>query len=48
MRYQYAALLSMCDTNIWAKCSICMDELGLWQETMLIVCTDHGFMLERT
>src|SRR5690606_12799261 len=22
-----------------------MDDLGLWEDTMLIVCTDHGFLL---
>ena len=44
MRYQYAALLSMCDDYL-GKVLDLMDELALWQDTMLIVCTDHGFML---
>ncbi|MEM6282127.1 MAG: sulfatase [Chloroflexota bacterium] len=44
MRYQYAALLSMCDTYM-GKVLDLMDELNLWEDTMLIVCTDHGFLL---
>lgn len=44
LRYQYAALLSMCDEYL-GKVLDLMDELDLWDDTMLIVCTDHGFML---
>lgn len=44
MRYQYAALLSMCDVYL-GKVLDAMDELNLWEDTMLIVCTDHGFLL---
>ncbi|MEM7127283.1 MAG: sulfatase [Chloroflexota bacterium] len=44
MRYQYAALLSMCDEYL-GKVLDLMDELNLWDDTMLIVNTDHGFML---
>ncbi len=44
MRYQYAALLSMCDEYL-GKVLDQMDELNLWDDTMLIVCTDHGFLL---
>jgi len=44
MRYEYAALLSMCDEYM-GKVLDLMDELNLWEDTMLIVCTDHGFML---
>ncbi len=44
MRYQYAALLSMCDVYM-GKILDLMDELNLWDDTMLIVCTDHGFLL---
>ncbi|RXZ78380.1 sulfatase [Paenibacillaceae bacterium] len=44
MRYEYAALLSMCD-NYLGKVLDVMDELDLWQDTMLIVNTDHGFLL---
>jgi arylsulfatase A-like enzyme len=44
VRYQYAALLSMCDHYL-GKVLDLMDELNLWHDTMLIVCTDHGFLL---
>ena len=44
LRYQYAALLSMCDKYLGKVLDV-MDELNLWEETMLIVNTDHGFML---
>ena len=44
MRYQYAALLSMCDRYLGRVLDL-MDELALWDDTMLIVCTDHGFLL---
>jgi len=44
LRYQYAALLSMCDTYL-GKVLDAMDELNLWQDTLLIVNTDHGFLL---
>ena len=44
MRYQYAALLSMCDRYLGRVLDL-MDELELWNDTLLIVCTDHGFML---
>jgi len=43
-RYEYAALLSMCDAYL-GKILDLMDELNLWQDTMLIVNTDHGFLL---
>ena len=43
-RYEYAALLSMCDAYL-GKVLDKMDELDLWQDTMLIVNTDHGFLL---
>jgi arylsulfatase A-like enzyme len=42
--YQYAALVSMCDHWL-GKVLDKMDELNLWEDTMLIVNTDHGFML---
>jgi arylsulfatase A-like enzyme len=41
---EYAALLSMCDASL-GKLLDTMDELDLWQDTMLIVATDHGFLL---
>jgi arylsulfatase A-like enzyme len=44
MRYEYAALLSMCDHYL-GKVLDLMDKLDLWKDTLLIVCTDHGFLL---
>lgn len=44
LRNEYAALLSMCDEHL-GKVLDKMDELDLWQDTMLIVCTDHGYLL---
>jgi len=44
VRHEYAALLSMCDVYL-GDVMDAMDELDLWKDTMLIVCTDHGFML---
>jgi hypothetical protein len=44
MRFEYAALLSMCDEHL-GKVLNWMDELELWDDTLLIVCTDHGFLL---
>lgn len=44
LRLEYAALLSMCDDYL-GKVLDLMDELGLWEDTMLIVNTDHGFLL---
>lgn len=44
IRYEYAALLSMCDANL-GKILDYMDENQLWDDTMLIVNTDHGFLL---
>ncbi len=43
-RYEYAALLSMCDAYLGVVLDV-MDELDLWNDTMLIVNTDHGFLL---
>lgn len=42
-RYEYAALVSMCDEYL-GKVLDLMDELDMWQDTMLIVNTDHGFL----
>jgi arylsulfatase A-like enzyme len=42
--YEYAALLSMCDAQLGLILDM-MDELDLWQDTLLIVNTDHGFLL---
>lgn len=44
VRYEYAALLSMCDRSLGRVLDL-MDDLELWADTMLIVCTDHGFLL---
>lgn len=44
VRCEYAALLSMCDHHLGMVLDK-MDEYGLWEDTMLIVNTDHGFML---
>jgi arylsulfatase A-like enzyme len=44
IRYEYAAVVSMCD-NYLGKVLDTMDELNLWEDTMLIVNTDHGFLL---
>lgn len=43
-RYEYAALLSMCDHYL-GKILDFMDEHQMWNDTMLIVNTDHGFLL---
>lgn len=40
----YKALLLMCDVYL-GKILDVFDELDLWKDTMLIVNTDHGFML---
>ena len=44
LRFEYAALVSMCDSYLGDVLDT-MDELDLWKDTMLIVWTDHGFML---
>lgn len=44
LRYEYAALVSMCDEQL-GKVLDLMDELGMWEETLFIVCTDHGYLL---
>ncbi|SFE67263.1 Arylsulfatase A [Paenibacillus algorifonticola] len=44
MRYEYAALLTMCDHYL-GKVLDMMDKHGLWESTLLIVNTDHGFLL---
>lgn len=44
IRYEYAALMSMCDHYLGRVLDI-MDEFGMWNDTMLIVNTDHGHLL---
>lgn len=43
-RNEYAALLSMCDASLGRVMDF-MDTHHMWDDTMLIVCTDHGFLL---
>lgn len=44
VRSLYSALLSMCDHSL-GRVLKAMDEHRMWDDTMLIVCTDHGFLL---
>jgi arylsulfatase A-like enzyme len=44
VRREYAALLSMCDASL-GRVLDTMDRHKMWDDTMLIVWTDHGFML---
>ena len=44
IRYEYAALLSMCDAQL-GRVLDRMDEQNMWEDTLLIVGTDHGFLL---
>ena len=44
VRYEYAALLSMCDTWL-GKLLDFMDQNDMWKDTFLIINTDHGFFL---
>ncbi|MDA2809359.1 sulfatase [Nocardiopsis sp. RSe5-2] len=43
-RREYAALVSMCDRSL-GRVLDAMDAHGLWDDTLLIVNTDHGFLL---
>lgn len=43
-RTNYSALVSMCDRYL-GRVLDAFDEYGLWDDTMLIVTTDHGYML---
>ncbi|PTX97498.1 sulfatase [Verrucomicrobia bacterium LW23] len=43
-RYEYASLLSACDSRMGQILDL-FDELDMWKDTMLIVWTDHGFLL---
>ena len=43
-RRQYKALVSMCDDSLGRILDL-MDRYDMWEDTMLIVGTDHGFML---
>lgn len=44
VRDEYSALLTMCDASL-GRVLDRFDAEDLWQDTMLIVCTDHGFLL---
>lgn len=44
VRLNYCALLTFCDTYL-GKILDFMDERDMWKDTMLIVNTDHGFLL---
>ncbi len=44
LRHEYAALVSMCDKQLGDVLDA-MDRYDLWKDTMLIVWTDHGFLL---
>lgn len=44
IRSNYAALVSMCDDQL-GRLLDTFDRLNLWQDTCLIVTTDHGFLL---
>jgi len=43
-RYEYAALVSMCDHSLGRVLNF-MDKHDMWKDTLLIVNTDHGFLL---
>lgn len=44
LRRQYASLVSMCDEYLGRILDV-MDRHDLWKDTLLIVNTDHGFLL---
>lgn len=44
VRSLYSALLSMCDRSL-GRVIAAMDEHDMWDDTMLVVGTDHGFLL---
>lgn len=43
-RYEYAALVTMCDRSLGRVLDF-MDGYDLWEDTLLIVNTDHGLLL---
>ena len=44
LQYQYAALLTQCDHYLGTVIDF-MDAHDMWRDTMLLVVTDHGFLL---
>ncbi len=43
---EYKAIVTMCDRYL-GKVLDMMDEYNMWEDTMLIVNTDHGFLLDQ-
>ncbi len=44
IRYMYAALMTFCDEQLGRVLDV-FDKYDLWQDTMLLVNTDHGFLM---
>lgn len=44
LRDEYMSLVTMCDNSLGRVLDM-MDEHNMWEDTMLIVCTDHGLLL---
>ncbi|MEC8492117.1 MAG: sulfatase, partial [Pseudomonadota bacterium] len=44
IRYMYASLVSFCDQQLGRVLDV-FDEHNLWQDTLLLVNTDHGFLM---
>lgn len=44
VRRHYSALVAQCDDSL-GRVLDAMDDHDLWDDTLLIVCTDHGFLL---
>jgi arylsulfatase A-like enzyme len=44
VRKEYASLVSMCD-NYLGQVMDMMDQNNMWEDTMLIINTDHGYLL---
>lgn len=44
LRKEYASLVSMCDYHL-GRILDKLDEYNMWEDTMVIVNTDHGFLL---
>ena len=44
IRYMYASLVSFCDQQLGRVLDL-FDEYNLWEDTMLLVNTDHGFLM---
>ena len=44
IRYMYASLVSFCDQQLGRVLDL-FDEYNLWEDTMLLVNADHGFLM---